>query len=453
MTANLVPELFDHTAEKTLLGSLVVNPQCIDEVIPIVKPEDFHVSAHGMLFEQLLKLYNADRKIDPSLFIASLKKSGRLQSSEESDPMKVSVVYLAEITSAATIPSHLGNYAKVIQEMSILRQMKMAGERIVHDACYGTEDAAERINRAEECILSIQERRVDEQVSSLGQAITETLLNLDRRMAGDAVDTTVDTGFVDLDEKLGGFRGGSLIVLAARPSMGKSAFASNIAEYVSSTNKSVLFVSLEMSRLELADRMLCSVAQLPLDGIRRGTITREQRRGLIQAAGNLSAWPLFIDDTPQRSITEIAACARRIKRKGGLGLLVIDYLQLIEPDSNRDPREQQVAKIARRLKQLARSLEVPVLCLAQLNRKSEERADKKPRLSDLRESGAIEQDADVVLLLHRPDYYEAGNKPGVTEIDVAKQRNGPVGTVELTFVKERTRFESRVQVGEPWTWQ
>ena len=238
--------------------------------------------------------------------------------------------------------------------------------------------------------------------------------------------------------------------MAARPSMGKTAFAMNIAEnVVTKSRKPVLFISLEMAAVELIERLLCSVAKVNGHKMRTGTLTAEDQKKVVSVAGQLGSAPLFVDDSPTRNVSEIAGAARRIMRKndGELGLIVIDYLQLIQPDSPRDPRQEQVAKIARRLKGLARELKVPILCLAQLNRQAEDSKDHRPRLSHLRESGAIEQDADVVMFVHRDDYYargeEAEEKRGQAQIIICKQRNGPTGDVELTWLREFTRFEDR----------
>ena len=259
----------------------------------------------------------------------------------------------------------------------------------------------------------------------------------------------METGFADLDTLTGGLHNSELVILAARPSMGKTAFAMNIAENVS-VNQAVptLFVSLEMSSLELADRLLCSVGRINGHRLRNGTLPQDERRRLVAIAGKLSQAKLYVDDSPSRTVTEIAAAARRIKRREGrIGLIVIDYLQLIEPDNASDPRQEQVAKIARRLKGLARELEAPVLCLAQVNRQAEDAREHRPRLSHLRESGAIEQDADVVMFVHREEYYRRGEEreqfAGQAEIIIAKQRNGPIGDVELVWRKEYTRFEDK----------
>jgi replicative DNA helicase len=277
----------------------------------------------------------------------------------------------------------------------------------------------------------------------------EAMERIDARMRGEHTHGGVDTGFTDLDAMLGGLHNGELIVLAARPSMGKTAFAMNIAEFVSIVSRvPVLFVSLEMSAIELADRLLCSYSRVNGHQLRNGTITKEDRMRLVEKAGEISSSPLFVDDSPGRTVTEIAAAARRIaRREGRLGLIVIDYLQLCEPDNPKDPRQEQVARMTRRLKGLAREMQVPIVCLAQLNRQTEASKDNIPRLSHLRESGAIEQDADVVMFVHREEYYHRGEDAqamaGMAQIIVAKQRNGPVGDVDLIWKRDFTRFENK----------
>jgi replicative DNA helicase len=271
---------------------------------------------------------------------------------------------------------------------------------------------------------------------------------MDARMRGDHTVGTVETGFVDLDRLTGGLHASEFIVLAARPSMGKTALAMNIAEHVVfNERKPVLFVSLEMAAIELIERLLCSVARVNGHRLRNNTISTEDRRRLTQKASEISSAPLFIDDSASRTVAEIAGAARRIKRKqNDLGLIVIDYLQLITADNPSDPRQEQVAGMARRLKKLSRELEVPILCLSQLNRQTEDARDHQPRLSHLRESGAIEQDADVVMFVHREEYFLRGDDraavEGEAQLIIAKQRNGPTDTVNLVWRKEFTRFEN-----------
>jgi replicative DNA helicase len=278
--------------------------------------------------------------------------------------------------------------------------------------------------------------------------LDESLQRIDARMQHDHARGGLETGFDDYDDLTGGLHKSELIILAARPSMGKTALAMNMAEHVAvRCQKPVLFVSLEMSAIELGDRLLCSAARVNSKRLRNGTITNSERELLVQTAAEISQAPLFVDDTPSRNMTEIAATARRLKRREDLALVVIDYLQLIEPDNLKDPRQEQVSRIARRLKGMSRELEIPVMCLAQLNRQAEVSKDNRPRLSHLRESGAIEQDADVVMFVHREEYYQTNDQAraevaGRAELIVQKQRNGPIGDVPLAWLHEFTRFEN-----------
>jgi replicative DNA helicase len=309
--------------------------------------------------------------------------------------------------------------------------------------------------KAEERVFRILDSKGDNQVSSIRDVLHESLARIDARMQHQHAFGGIETGFIDYDELTGGFHASELIILAARPSMGKTALALNMIEHVAiderGPGKAVLFVSLEMSALEVGDRLLCSRARVNGHRLRNGTISGEESRRLVQTAAAVSRAPLFIDDTPSRNMTEIAANARRLKRRENLALIVIDYLQLIEADNSRDPRQEQVARIARRLKGLARELSVPVLCLAQLNRQVEATRDNKPQLSHLRESGAIEQDADVVMFVHREEYYQTNEEDrervkGQADLMIKKQRNGPTGDIKLTWMHDFTRFENSQHV-------
>ena len=286
------------------------------------------------------------------------------------------------------------------------------------------------------------------QTFTLAQALTEAYDRIDTRQQNDQTSISgLPTGFIDLDEKTAGLQNSELIIMAARPSHGKTALAMNVARHVAvEDNQPVFVVSLEQSRIELAERLLCCQARVDSHKLRKGHLSSEDMQKLIEAGGILRNALLFIDDTPGQGMLRIAANARRLKLREKIKLVVIDYLQLIEPDNRRDSRQEQVAHISRRLKFLARELQIPVMALAQVNRSSEDRTDHKPRLADLRESGSIEQDADTVMLLHRPEMYEPGQHEGILEINIAKQRNGPTGEITLTFLKQFMRFENFVEV-------
>lgn len=434
---------FDLQAEIGVLGSIVLLPDVLDDVALILRPDDFYDDAHRMLFVHMCALHEANKKIDPTLLVDRLKTAGEFEAVG-------GAAYLSKIVNAVPNAAHATYYADIVREKATFRSLIYAATEILRDAYEENQEAPHLLSQAEQRIFSILDNRSDSAVKSMRDVVLDAMERLDARMAGTHAAGGCDFGFRDLDSKTAGLHQGELVILAARPSMGKTAFAMNVAENVAHLQKiPVLFVSLEMSSLELADRLLCSVARVNGHRLRNGTVSQEDRLRLVDTAEVLSRAPLFVDDSPARTVTEIAAAARRIKRRhGALGLIVIDYLQLIEPDNPKDPRQEQVAKIARRLKGLAREMKVPVMCLAQLNRQAEVSKDNIPRLSHLRESGAIEQDADVVLFVHREEYFHRGEEreqlAGQAQILISKQRNGPIGEVQLEWLRDFTRFQDPV---------
>ncbi len=386
-------------------------------------------------------MHDAGGKIDVTLLVDRLKTSGHYETIG-------GAAYLYKISQAVPNAAHARYYAGIVREKSTLRSLINASTEILRQAYDEQHEARHLVSEAEQKIFSILDHRSGSSVSSIRDILHEAMDRLDARMRGEQTQDAVNSGFTELDRLTGGLHNSELVILAARPSMGKTAFAMNIAEYVAvELRRPTLFVSLEMASIELADRLLCSAAQVDGHRLRNGTLSNADKLRLVEKAGEISQAPLFVDDSPSRTVSEIAAAARRIKRReGGLALIAIDYLQLIEPDNSDDSRQEQVARIARRLKGLAREAEVPVLCLAQLNRQAEDTRDHRPRLSHLRESGAIEQDADVVMFVHREEYYLRGEEQkeheAQAEIIIAKQRNGPVGEVELRWEKKFTRFQN-----------
>jgi len=428
-------------AEECVLGSIILLPDVLDDVILTLRPEDFYDDAHRKLFHQMLELHNSGRKIDVTLLSEYLKEAGDWD-------FVGGAPFLAKIARSVPHAAHAVSYAEIVRKKATSRNLIMAATEILQDAYQEQSKPEELIGQAEQKIFSILDGREDRNLSSMQEIVTSAMERIDARLRGEHANDGVLTGYTDLDEMTGGFHGSELLILAARPSMGKTAFAMNIAENIAVHDKvSVLFISLEMSSVELCDRLLCSVARVNGHRLRNGTLSNEDRGRLIERSALVSEAPLFVDDSPSRTVAEIAASARRIIRsERRLGLIVIDYLQLIEPDNSNDPRQEQVAKIARRLKGMAREMNVPILCLAQLNRQAEASKDNKPKLSHLRESGAIEQDADVVMFVHREEYYHSGEErdqySGQAEIIIGKQRNGPVGELKLTWLKDFTRFEN-----------
>lgn len=439
---------FDLDAEMGVLGSILLNPDVCNDLALILRSDDFYDDANRKLYHHIKTMYEDGQKIDATLLVSHLRSTGEFD-------LIGGAAYLAKLANTVPNAAHASYYAQIVRSKATLRRLIEASTSILKDAYDDTQDVKELVSQAEQRIFQIQDERSANSAANIADILKASLGRIDARMKGEHIDGGVETHFVDFDNMTGGLHNGELIILAARPSMGKTAFAMNIAEQVSMQGKApVLFVSLEMSAIELADRLLCSVARVNGRGLRTGSISQEDRQRLIRHAMEVSQAPLYVDDAPSRSVSEIAAVARRITQqeqakptKKRLGLIVIDYLQLIEPDNSKDPRQEQVAKIARRLKMMSRELEVPVLCLAQLNRQAEEGKDHTPRLSHLRESGAIEQDADVVMFVHREEYYHRGEAAseheGKAQIIIAKQRNGPVGEIDLTWEREYTRFVSR----------
>lgn len=433
----------DLAVERAVLGSILILPDVCDDVVLILRADDFYDDAHRILFQNMVDMHDAGKKIDLRLLINRLQKSGDFERIGGE-------AYLAEIGRSVANAAHARYYARIVREKSTFRALINASTDILREAYDSTSEPVEAVNRAEQKIFAIQDSRTSTDVPRLYDVLHEALERIDSRMKGDQDVGGVETGFEDFDRLTGGLHNSELSILAARPSMGKTALALNIAANVAiRQQRPTLFVSLEMSNNELVDRVLCSEARVNSHQVRAGRISQENRRKLVDTANNISDSPLFVEDSPSRTVSEIAAAARRIRRRENeLALVVIDYLQLIEPDNSRDPRQEQVARIARRLKGMARELELPVLCLAQVNRQADDPKGKAPpRLSHLRESGAIEQDADVVMFVHREEYFsDSEDRDGNTEdgeLIVAKQRNGPTGRIPLTWLRQYARFESR----------
>jgi replicative DNA helicase len=426
-------------AERGVLGSILLLPIVCDDVALILRAEDFYDDANQAIYAHLREMYDEGRRIDTTLLVERLRSKGDFE-------RVGGAAYLAEILQSVPTAANATHYAEIVKSKGTLRALIHSSTEILRDAYDETDDAQEMLARAEQKIFSILDTQGTGDLANIRDILQTAMVRIDARMKQDHAAGGVETGFRDFDTMTGGLHQSELVILAARPSMGKTALALNIAEHASlSQGVGTLFVSLEMSSVELADRLLCSMAKVNGMRLRNGSISNEDRRRLVEKAAEMSQAPLFVDDTPSRTMTEIAAAARRLKRRNNLGLVVIDYLQLIEPDNSRDPRQEQVAKIARRLKGLARELKVPVMCLAQLNRQAEATRDNKPRMSHLRESGAIEQDADVVMFVHREEYYctneeDRAKVAGEAELIVSKQRNGPTGDVKLSWLKDFTRF-------------
>lgn len=434
----LPPQSLD--AEKAVLGSILLDPDVCDDVALVVRGQDFYAHAHQILFQHLLAMHEDGVRIDIALLVERLKAHDDYETIG-------GALYLAEVAQSVPTAANAVHYSNIVRDKATMRALIHASTEILRDAFDQSRDAREMLSSAEEKVFRILEDKGIGELAPIQEVLTAALSRIDARLTHGALSGSVETGFSELDSLTGGLNGSELVIIAGRPSMGKTALATNIATHASvRKGHTTLFVSLEMSRLELVERMLCSHGEINGHKLRNGILSSTDRNKLPKASSELSEAKLFIDDSPSRTMTEISAAARRLKRREDLSLVVIDYLQLIEPDNSKDPRQEQVARIARRLKGLARELKIPVLCLAQLNRQAEASKDNRPRLSHLRESGAIEQDADVVLFVHRDEYYMTNEQDreqvaGQADIIIAKQRNGPTGDVKVEWHKDYTLFK------------
>ncbi len=431
-------------AEMSLLGSMLLEHQAVGEVVQIIQSAgDFFKPAHGVLYDAMVEIYDQHASLDIVQLNQRLIDKGVLDSVGGLD-------YLVELAHCVPSAANVVHYARLVREKAITREVIGAAGEILEDAHVSADGAQLILERAEQRIFNIAQKRESVAAETLQRLIEEELRRLE---TNDGTQVTgVATGFRDLDEMTSGLQKGELVVMAARPSMGKTALSLNIAEQIALNDQPVGIFSLEMSREQLVQRLISAASGVDLSRLRRGMIGRDNYPRLLSACGRLQHAPIFIDDTPGLSLLQLRAKARRMASRHGVKAIVIDYLQLMSAGGRVESRQMEVSEISRGVKAMARELAVPVICLSQLNRAAEQREGHRPRMSDLRESGSIEQDADVIILLHREEYYhratpgwveENPDKVGVAELIIAKQRNGPTGTVELVWDSSSTRFRDR----------
>ncbi|WP_319370376.1 replicative DNA helicase [uncultured Ilyobacter sp.] len=423
-------------AEKSILGGILLKPDALGDVVEILSPSDFYKAAHRNIYEAMIAAYNNGEVIDPIVLIDKLKKQEKF---DESGGNAIIYEIIEEVPTAANILS----YAKIVKEKAILRRLGDVGTKIVEMTYEGYEDADAILDKAEGMIFKISETKEAKDVVGISHILGEEFERLENLQNNRGATIGISSGFKHFDDMTSGFHPSDLVIIAARPSMGKTAFVLNLAlNAVKNGDNGVLIFSLEMSNSQLLQRLLAVEGSLPLQKIRNGFLNDEEWGRLGIASAKLANSKIHIADTPNVSVLEIRAMARRLKAAGKLDMILIDYLQLISGSgSKNDSRQQEISDISRALKGIARELNVPVIALSQLSRAPEQRADRRPILSDLRESGAIEQDADMVVFLYRDDYYNEDSEfKGITEINIGKQRNGPVGTVNLRFFHELTKF-------------
>lgn len=421
-------------AEQTVLGCMIRFAPAIGDAIQIVRETDFYKDANRVVFRHIISLWDKGERVDLTSLAESLNRASEIQ-------VIGGYGYLGELFEAAPTGAAVEFYAKIVRDRSILRQLHYAAMEMVQDVSRPVGSADETLATAEKKIFAIAQGGVIGSAVHVSEIVPAAYDQMDAAIKGKDTTSSISTGLTDVDSKTAGMQNSELIIVAARPSVGKTSIALGMVAHLSvHHNLPSLFVSLEQSRVELANRFLSSLSGVSYSKMKHGSTSQEDRDQVVQAGNLLSRAPIYVDDTPGQGMLRIAANARRLKLRHGLRLVVIDYLQLIEPDDVKVNRQEQVAFISRRLKHLARELAIPVVCLAQLNREVESRNGGEPRLADLRDSGEIEQNADVVMLLH-PD----AQNPSVVGLNVAKQRNGPTGKVSLFFRKEVFRFENYVE--------
>lgn len=432
--------------EASVLGAMLVENEAVPKAIEVLKPDAFYDKKNRIIFDAMSSLYEADEPIDTVSVYEELKKSGKVDEAG-------GAAYLGKLTQDISSAANVDYHARIVLEKWILRQLITASLDIAHTAYEGSDDVFDLLDAAEAKIFQISEEGIKESFTSMDKAVKEAWELIEAIHAKKISTFSVPSGFIELDELLGGFQKSDLIIIAARPSMGKTAFAMSAARNMAvDHNVPVGIFSLEMATIQLVTRLIASEVRINAHNLRTGKFKAEDGARVVRNIHRLKKAPMYIDDTPGISILELRAKARRLKNEKNIGMIIIDYLQLINSSTSMESREREISTISRSLKGLAKELNIPVIALSQLNRAVETRTDKKPMLSDLRESGSIEQDADVVLFLYRPEVYgitsyQSGDMAGeqtegVAEVIISKHRNGPIGEVKLKFLKDYARFEN-----------
>ncbi|RIJ76165.1 replicative DNA helicase [Nakamurella silvestris] len=431
----------DLPAEQSVLGGMLLSKDAIADVIEVLTPDDFYKPAHTLIYEAILGLYSRGEPADPITVSADLERAGSLARSG-------GAVYLHHLTAIVPTAANAGYYAQIVGEKAVLRRLVQAGTRIVQMGYGASEDTTgsgevdEIVDRAQAELYDVTERRTTEDYVVLEELLQPTMDEIDAIQSRGGMSAGVPTGFADLDQLTNGFHPGQMIIIAARPGVGKSTFALDVARNASVKHglTSCIF-SLEMSKTEITMRLLSAEAGIKLGQMRAGTMSEHDWQKIVRRMSEISDAPLFIDDSPNMTMMEIRAKARRLKQRNDLRLIVLDYLQLMSSGKKVESRQQEVSEFSRQMKLLAKELEVPVIAISQLNRGPEQRTDKKPMLSDLRESGSLEQDADMVILVNRPDAWESEDpRAGEADLIIAKHRNGPTTTIAVAHQLHYSRF-------------
>ena len=431
------------SAEQAALGSMLLQEDAILHSVDILRPDDFYKKSHQTIFKCVLELFEKSRAVDLVTLTEELNRINLLEGIG-------GVTYLTNLINSVPTAANIEYYVKIIEEKSILRNLINNATKIISMGYEEKEDAKILLDKAEHLIFEVSERNLGQSFVPIKEILQDSFEKIESLYHRGEFITGVPSGFDEFDDITTGFQPSELIVIAGRPGMGKTAFCMSVAQYIAvSKNIPVALFSLEMSKSQLVQRMLCSEARVDAHNLRKGRLAESDWPTLSMAAGRLASAPIFIDDTAGITCLEIKAKARRLKAQHNLGLVIIDYLQLITTSGRVENRQQEISEISRSLKGLARELNVPVIAVSQLSRAVEQRIERRPRLSDLRESGAIEQDADLVVFLYREEYYKPKTeKKGITEVIISKQRNGPTGQLDLAFIKEYAKFENLARIPE-----
>ena len=428
-------------AEQSVLGAILIDNEALHKCIEIVGSGDFYRESHRKIFSTMLELFDRNEAIDLVTVSELMSKRGELESAGGAN-------YLATLASTIPTAANIRHHSKIVKEKAILRALLRSANEIAEKAYEDSLDADELLDFAEKTVFDISDKRTSTTFSPMRDVIKDSWAVIERLHDKKEAISGVPSGFTELDELTTGFQQGDLIIVGGRPSMGKTAFALNIAQHVAiEQEEPVAVFSLEMSKRQLAFRMLCSEAMVDSNLVRKGIIRQQDMRKLQDAAGRLTEAKIFIDDSSALGVLEMRAKSRRLKKEHGLSLVVVDYLQLMRGRGRFERREQEISEISRSLKALAKELEIPVIALSQLNREVEKKDSKRPSLANLRESGAIEQDADVIIFLHRDEVYDRDNaaKKGKADVIVAKQRNGPIADIKLTYLSKSTKFTNFIE--------
>lgn len=425
----------DIEAEQAVIGSMLTDQDAVISAVEVLKPEDFYREDNKLIYTAILNIYNKADPIDIITLKAELSSMGKLDAVG-------GLEYIVELPEKVPTTANVDRYIKIVEEKSMLRNLIKTANEILSMGYEQTEDVEDVMDMAEKKIFDVMQKKNQKGYTSIKDILVESFTKLEELYNQKQHVTGVPTGFADLDRMTAGLHGSEFVLIAARPAMGKTAFALNIATYAATrANIPVAIFSLEMSKDQVGNRILCSEALVDSNNVRTGELNDEELTKLAETSGELSQAPIYVDDTPGISVMEIRAKCRKLKLEKDIGLVVIDYLQLIQGSGKSSSREQEIAEISRSLKILAKELEVPVIALSQLSRAVESRPEHRPMLSDLRESGSIEQDADIVMFLYRDDYYnEDSQDKNVAEVIIAKQRAGSTGTVKLAWIGNYTKF-------------